>query len=80
MKTFELSPTNGRKSFYGKAFVITNEDGSQVLVSYGTQVLRINPDGTKVRLWGGWSATTGTHIASFCGLNKKEFQALDLVA
>lgn len=30
------------------------------------------------RLWGGWSATTGRHIAAFCGMNKKEFTNLPL--
>ena len=29
-----------------------------------------------VRLWDGWSATTGRHIKAFCGLNKAAYMAL----
>lgn len=77
-KVYELMPTNGRKSFYGKARVRVEDDGSEVLVSYSTDVLRKNTDGTLVRLWNGWSATTGTHIRSYCGMTKKEFEKLPM--
>lgn len=76
MKTYELKPTDGRKSFYGKATVIINEDGSETLMSYGTPIIRQDAAGKLTRIWLGWSATTGRHIKSFCGLNKKEFEAL----
>ena len=76
--TYELMPTNNQKSFYGKAIILTFSDGSRVLRSYSTYVAKIDSDGTIKRLWGGWSATTGKHIASFCGLNKKAFTALPL--
>lgn len=36
-----------------------------VLVSYGTKVARIAPDGSFHGLWGGWSATTGRHVNMF---------------
>lgn len=77
-KVYELMPTNGRKSFYGKARVRVEDDGAEVLVSYSTDVLRKNTDGTLVRLWSGWSATTGTHIKSYCGMTKKEFEKLPM--
>lgn len=35
-----------------------------VLVSYDTPVCAIR-DGEFVRLWGGWSATTGRHVNQF---------------
>lgn len=72
----ELSPADGHKSFYGKAYVKAFADGDEVLHSYGTPVLRRNADGTLVRLWNGWSATTGRHILAFCGIHKADFLAL----
>ena len=54
------------------------DDGSEVLQSYETQVLRRYSDGTLYRLWNGWSATTGKHIKAFCGLNKKQYLELHM--
>lgn len=64
MKTFELNPMNGRKSFYGKAKVIEKDNGDIELQSYDTIVARIR-DGKFERLWSGYSATTMNHINSF---------------
>lgn len=75
-KRYELIPTDGRKSFYGKAIVVEMCDGSSVLYSYGTLITRKTANGEIIRLWGGWSQTTGWHIKAFCGLNKGEFLAL----
>lgn len=74
----ELLPCDSRKSFYGKARACEYESGARVLFSYNTPVLAILEDGERVDLWGGWSATTGRHIASFCGMNKAEYMALPL--
>lgn len=73
----ELIPNNGRKSFYGKAIVDTLDDGSQVLYSYNTPIIKKYPNGELKRLYDGWSATTGNHIKSFCGLDKKGFLNLE---
>lgn len=73
----ELIPNNGRKSFYGKAVVDTLDDGSQVLYSYNTPIIKKYPNGELKRLYDGWSATTGNHIKSFCGLDKKGFLNLE---
>lgn len=78
MKVFDLEPTTCRKSFYGKAKVKVFTDGSEVLQSYNTDVLKKTAEGVFVRLWGGWSATTGTHIKSYCGMSKKEFEKLPM--
>lgn len=78
MKVFDLVPTNGRKSFYGKAKVKVFADGSEVLQSYNTEVLKRTTDGRYIRLWSGWSKTTGTHIKSWCGMDKKEFETLPM--
>lgn len=76
MKTYELIPHDGRKSFYGKAVVMIDESGNETLYSYNTPIIKRLVSGQLVKLWGGWSATTGRHIATFCGLNKAAFMAL----
>lgn len=76
MKRFELMPNDGRKSFYGKAVVEIANDGTETLYSYNTPIIKRLVSGELVKLWGGWSATTGRHIKAFCGLSKKEFETL----
>lgn len=70
-----LLPTDGHKSFYGKAIVFYL-NGRECLRSYNTIVASRTYDGEIHRHWSGWSATTGRHIRAFCGLNKKEFDKL----
>lgn len=76
MKVYELMPNDGRKSFYGKAKVIVDEQGNEILYSYNTAIIKRMKSSEIIRLWDGWSATTGRHIKAFCGLNKSEFTAL----
>lgn len=78
VKVMELMPTDGRLSFYGKARVRIEADGSQVLESYTTDIIKRCADGSLVRLWDGWTATTGRHIKAFCGLDKKGFNNLPM--
>lgn len=75
---FALQPVDGRKSFYGKAIVVIDDDNTRHLFSYGTLIMSRNPDGTYTRHWDDWSATTGRHITAFCGMHKKEFMNLPL--
>lgn len=75
-KHYELLPNDCHKSFYGKAKVFVSKDGTEYLQSYSTIVCVREPDGTIRRTWSGWSATTGRHIAAFCGMNKKTFCSL----
>ncbi len=77
MKRYYLMPTDGRKSFYNKAVVQINDDGSETLYSYETPIITRTATGQLVKLWDGWTATTGRHIAAFCGLNKAGFAALE---
>lgn len=68
MKTFELTPTNGRKSFYGKAKVIeSNSDEATVskLLSYDTIVAEYHHKDNKMIVHGWYSTTTASHINSF---------------
>lgn len=76
MKIYDLHPTNGRKSFYGKALVAIDEDGTETLYSYNTPIIKRTATGELIKLWDGWSATTGRHIAAFCGLNKAGYMSL----
>ena len=72
MRVYELIPTDGRKSFYHKARVEVADDGTETLISYNTPVLRRNTNGTLSRLWPGWTATTGRHVAAFAGLTMED--------
>ena len=73
---YDLIPTNGRKSFYGKAKVII-VNGIETLYSYNTAIISRYADGTLERLYMHEpSMTTCTHIKSFCGLDKKKFMAM----
>jgi len=76
VSSYELMPNDGRKSFYKKAYVYRDTNGASTLLSYGTPIIRRDADGTMHRLWSGYSATTGRHIAAFCGMNKAQFTAL----
>lgn len=78
MRRYELTPIDGRKSFYGKAIVTVDNNGTETLYSYGTPIIKRDSSGNLERLYAGWSATTGRHIRAFCGLNKKEFMALHI--
>lgn len=73
MREYELCPINNRKSFYGKAKVVIDDDNTETLFSYDTPIIKRDEDGNLTRLYNGWSATTGRHIKAFCGLTKKEF-------
>lgn len=76
MKCYELIPIDGRKSFYGKALIEIAQDGTETLYSYNTPIIKRTPAGNLVKIWDGWTATTGRHIKAFCGLDKKQFAAL----
>lgn len=76
MKQYELTPADGRKSFYGKAVVKVADDGTETLYSYDTPIIKRTPAGELVKLWEDWTATTGRHIKAFCGLNKSQYEAL----
>lgn len=86
MKKYELTPKDGHKSFYKKAIVEVDENGAETLYSYGTPIIRRETNGDLTKLFTGvnektgeevgYTATTGRHVKSFCGLNKAQFKAL----
>ena len=77
--TAALLPRDSHKSFYGKAIARTYDDGTVVLRSYATDVISRKADGTLVRHWGGWSATTGRHVAAFAGIGKAVWDKMPVV-
>lgn len=77
MTTYYLKPVNNQKSFYNKA-TVTIKNGIETLYSYNTPIIKRLDNGTLVRLYDGWTATTGKHIKAFCGLNKQEFLKIEL--
>ena len=77
-EVYELRPTDGRQSFYGKALVQVEENGEKILYSYLTKICSKDKNGKIKRCYDGWTQTTGRHIKAFCGLNKKEFEALPI--
>lgn len=76
MRKYELTPTDGRKSFYGKAVVVVEDNGTETLYSYGTPIVKRLVSGELVKMWDGWTTTTGRHIKTFCGLNKAAYMSL----
>lgn len=70
MKIYELTPGmyDHVKSFYGKAQVIEEDNGTKSLKSYNTIVCRLTPKGEIVRTWGGYSVTSMRHINTFLSL------------
>lgn len=64
MQVFELIPTNGRKSFGGKAKVMV-ENGVAKLLSYTTIVAEIDLETKEYKQNGFYSPTTNIHINAF---------------
>lgn len=74
MLYYDLVPIyDGRKSFYGKARVVEDEDG-KTLISYTTKVCRIDKNGNVERLWSGNSQTTNRHVKEFLRQNGKDYE------
>lgn len=64
MNIFELSPVNGRKSFYGKCRVI-EENGISKLQSYETIVAEYNHKTNVMTVNGYYSGATSSHTNAF---------------
>ena len=75
-KMYYLMSNNGQKSFGNKAVVEIDDNGNETLYSYNTPIITRTKQGKLIKLYNGWSQTTGRHIKSFCGLNKTQFETL----
>lgn len=64
--SMELSPIDGRKSFYGKARITYSGLPYVSLVSYDTTVCSLDLETNRfIRHWNGYSATTMRHVNAF---------------
>ena len=75
---YYLEPKGAQKSFGGKAIVEEYENGDRILLSYLTPVLKQTKDGKLIRLWGGYSATTGKHDKAFAGITGSYFKSMSV--
>jgi hypothetical protein len=73
---YYLKPKGTQKSFGGKAIVREYENGDKVLLSYLTPVLKQTKEGKLIRLWDGYSNTTGRHVESFAGITGSYFKSM----
>lgn len=74
-----LLNVDGGRSFHDKAIVRRYDDGTEVLSSYGTDVITRKADGALARHWDDWSATTGRHLFAFCGIRKADWDKMAVV-
>ena len=79
MKMYGLLNEKGETMRCGNPTIIIDDDGTEHLYSYDTEILRKDKAGKIWRVWTGWSQTTGKHIRAYCGLNKSGYDALDFV-
>lgn len=84
MTTRELKTVYDRqKSFNGRAYTTTDDNGNTYLTSYKTTVCKI-VDNEFIRLWGGWSSTTARHVNEFRQqhglpkISKSEWQEMEV--
>jgi hypothetical protein len=75
---YYLKPKGTQKSFGGKAVVREYENGDKILFSYLTPVLKQTKDGKLIRLWEGYSATTGRHVEAFAGITGSHFKNMSV--
>ena len=72
-----MQPTNGQKSFYKKAKVVTDDFGNKTLYSYDSRII-VTMKGEHYPVFNQYEScqlltqTTLKHIKSYCGWNKKE--------
>lgn len=52
---------------YMQAYVKQYDDGSEILQSYSTDVVKKSPDGKLIRLWHSWSPSTMKQVKAYCG-------------
>ena len=51
---------------YMQAWIKKYDDGSEILMSYNTDVVKKTPDGRYIRLWSLWSSSTSKQVRAYC--------------
>lgn len=64
--------TNKEQLRYMQAWIKTYADGTQILQSYNTDVVKRTPNGEYIRLWNSWSVTTSKQVRAWCGENFRD--------
>jgi len=64
-RIYELPCLDGRKSFYGKAHILEDNNGNRTLVSYTTMICKLDKHGNLTKLDPTVTPTTRRHIRSF---------------
>lgn len=57
---------NKKRLNFMHAFIKYYDDGSEILQSYSTDVVKKTPDGKYIRLWTGWSPSTMKQVRAYC--------------
>lgn len=57
---------NRKQLNYMQAYIKYYSDGSEILQSYSTDVVKKTPDGHYIRLWDGWSPATNKQVNAYC--------------
>lgn len=62
---------------YMQAWIKTYDDGTQILQSYETDVVKRTPDGKYIRLWDSWSMSTSKQVTRWCGKSFRDLPFAD---
>lgn len=62
---------------YMQAYVKQYDDGSEILQSYNTDVVKKTPDGQYIRLWYGWSPATNKQVSTWCHRSFRDIPFVD---
>lgn len=68
---------NRKQLNYMNATIKYYDDGSEILQSYNTDVVKKTPDGMYIRLWDGWSSSTMKQVKTYCGYYFRELPFAD---
>lgn len=58
---------NKQRLNYMQAWIKEYDDGTMILQSYETDVVKRTPKGEYIRLWDGWSVSTSRQVFTWCG-------------
>lgn len=76
MKMYGLLNEKGENFKSGNPAVVIDDNGTEHLYSYNTEIMTKHKNGNFYRVWTGWTQTTGKHIHAFSGLAKAGFDNL----
>ncbi len=75
--TMHYALTDKQRLRHMNAWIKTYADGTQILQSYNTDVVKRTPDGKYIRLWNCWSVTTSRQVRAWCGHSFRDLPFAD---